>query len=82
MTFSQSAIYYLHGLNAGAFDDCRTFIFYKTARRYKNRRKQSLLYNAEQASGRFDDVIAKMENGIEFLLSDIDALDSHYHVGQ
>lgn len=50
--------------------------FYQNSRYLIHREEQTLRYNAEQIASRFDDTVARMNHGIEFLLSDINALDS------
>ena len=49
---------------------------------HKQRTADRFVYNAEQIGSRFDDTIARMDHAIEFLLSDINALDGIITLGQ
>lgn len=55
--------------------------FFQNNKYLINREEQSLIYNADQIGSRVDDNIARMEHAIEFLLSDISALDSIIMLG-
>jgi two-component system sensor histidine kinase YesM len=59
-----------------------TIYFTQSNRSLISSERQTLRYNAEQIGSRFDDTIARMDHAIEFLLSDINALDGIITLGQ